>query len=134
MSAWVKELRKLLDEAGVSYEIEEGVRVHLGNIVVEAGESTSGKYAVTVSMQLPSEAGLEDVDSYVNDFKIALSLVSKLKGQVAYELDTSLPDYPTLRIIVEFRDPLDMAKALGNAVKSLVEEGVVEAKQPTVEG
>lgn len=125
---WIKELRKILDELGINYEAEENIRVHVGEVVVQIGEFEEGEkgYYVTASISLPSsESTLEEFDYYMNSFKAALKLILRLTGEVKYELDTSLPDYPVLHITKKFNDAGKLVEDLKNVLKKLVEEGLV---------
>jgi len=125
---WIKELRKILDELGINYEAEENIRVHVGEVVVQIGEFEEGEkgYYVTASISLPSsESTLEEFDYYMNSFKAALKLILGLAGEVKYELDTSLPDYPVLHITRKFNDAGKLVEDLKNVLKKLVEEGLV---------
>jgi len=125
---WIKELRKILDELGISYEAEENVRVHVGEVVVQIGELEEDErgYYVTASISLPSsESTLEEFDYYMDSFKAALKLILGLSGEVKYELDTSLPDYPVLHITKKFNDAEKLVEDLKNVLKSLLEKDLV---------
>ena len=135
---WIKELRKILDELGISYEAEENIRVHVGEVVVQIGEFEEGEkgYYVTASISLPSsESTLEEFDYYMDSFKAALKLVLGLTGEVRYELDTSLPDYPVLHITKKFNDAGKLVEDLKSILKKLVEEGFgVMGRESVAEG
>ena len=123
---WIKELRKILDGLGISCEAEENVRVHVGEVVVQIGELEEDErgYYVTASISLPSsESTLEEFDYYMDSFKAALKLILGLSGEVKYELDTSLPDYPVLHITKKFNDAGKLVEDLKSILKKLVEEG-----------
>jgi len=132
---WIKELRKVLDELGISYEAEENVRVHVGEVVVQIGEFEEGEkgYYVTASINLPSsESTLEEFDYYMDSFKVALKLMLGLTGEIRYELDTSLPDYPVLHITRKFNDAGKLVENLKNTLKKLVEEGIIGVSRDSV--
>jgi len=132
---WIKELRKVLDELGVSYEAEENIRVHVGEVVVQIGEFEEGEkgYYVTTSINLPSsDSTLQEFDYYMNSFKTALKLILGLTGELKYELDTSLPDYPVLHVTRKFDDAGKLIENLKNVLKKLVEEGLVRASEGSV--
>jgi len=135
---WIKELRKILDELGISYEAEENLRVHVGEVVVQIGEFEEGEkgYYVTASISLPSsESTLEEFDYYMDSFKAALKLVLGLTGEVRYELDTSLPDYPVLHITKKFNDAGKLVEDLKSILEKLVEEGFgVMGRESVAEG
>ena len=135
---WIKELRKILDELGISYEAEENIRVHVGEVVVQIGEFEEGEkgYYVTASISLPSsESTLEEFDYYMDSFKAALKLVLGLTGEVRYELDTSLPDYPVLHITKKFNDAGKLVEDLKSILEKLVEEGFgVMGRESVAEG
>ncbi|HIC99368.1 MAG TPA: hypothetical protein EYP08_07010 [Pyrodictiaceae archaeon] len=132
---WIKELRKVLDELGISYEAEENVRVHVGEVVVQIGEFEEGEkgYYVTASINLPSsESTLEEFNYYMDSFKVALKLMLGLTGEMRYELDTSLPDYPVLHITRKFNDAGKLVENLKNILKKLVEEGIIGVSRDSV--
>jgi len=132
---WIKELRKVLDELGISYEAEENVRVHVGEVVVQIGEFEEGEkgYYVTASINLPSsESTLEEFNYYMDSFKVALKLMLGLTGEMRYELDTSLPDYPVLHITRKFNDAGKLVENLKNTLKKLVEEGIIGVSRDSV--
>ncbi len=136
MSEWVKKLKKALEEAGVSFEAEETVRIHLGDLVVEVGEAEKGP-TVTVSLQLPgAPPSAEEVESYTKTYQLALKLVSRLTGELGYELDTSLPGYPLLHIVVAYTDADKMAEEIIAAVKELAPEAGTQEKagEEVIEG
>lgn len=116
---WVEELKSLLSSLGVSFEVEESVRFHVDDIVVEVVDEGDG-FSVTASVNLPTpDAGPGDVDYYANQYRSALRLMLGLGGGLEYELDTSLPDYPLLRIVKRFSDAGELLEALRRSLKAL---------------
>ncbi len=116
---WVEELKALLSSLGVSFEVEESVRIHVGDVVAEVVEE-DGSITVTASVSLPTpDAGPGDVDYYASQYRTALRLMLGLGGGLEYELDTSLPDYPLLRIVKRFREPGEVLEALRRSLESL---------------
>ncbi len=120
---WLKRIRDAVEELGYSYEFEETLRVHVGDVIVEVGVEEGGKgYTVTVSVQLPpSDAAEDELEYYSRLYEQALRVVLGLEGEVRYEIDTSLPDYPALHIVRVYRDPEKLADQLIERLKKLVE-------------
>ncbi len=112
---WVDKLVNGLKELGLSYEVEENVRIHIDDLVIQVSESGDG-YTVTISVQLPPSE-IDDVGRYVESYRKALEIVSKLSGEIVYELDTSLPDYPFLYISRRYSDPNKMIEELLSALR-----------------
>lgn len=95
----LKALREVFERCGYPFELEEKLRFHAGRTIVEVSEG-EGLLLVETSIPLPSTSSTEG--EYVDAsevFKDAMSFYSRLRGRVSYELDLSLPDYPTLRIL-----------------------------------
>ncbi len=114
---WANRLQQWLKQRGVSFEAEgEATRIHLpSGVYIEITESMEGEgYDVVITVPLPgtgSEAG--DTKSAISD---AFEIVSLLGGELRYELDDSLPEYPSLRIIRSYRDPEELVDALISAL------------------
>jgi hypothetical protein len=130
---WAKRIQSFLKEKGVSFEAEgEAVRIHVDSFTVEVMEAPGGEgYAIAITAPLPGsshEALDEDVRKAVDG---ALKLAGLLGAEeLKYELDTSIPGYPSMRIMVIYKEPEKLADAL---IKALEEYGVGGAKEP-VEG
>ncbi|AEM39778.1 hypothetical protein Pyrfu_1925 [Pyrolobus fumarii 1A] len=121
MSAWLKKLRDVVEEVGYSYEAEETMRIHIGDIIVEVGVE-DGKYAVTVSVPLPgSGATDEEVDYYARLYEQGLRVLLGLGGDVKYEVDTSLPDYPSLHMTRLYDDADKLVEDMSRLLRKLVE-------------
>jgi len=117
---WIKRVIELVKRYGVKFEAEESVRIHVGSAVVEVREADEG-FRVTAQIQLPqSESPLQDFDYSAEQFAETMKFVSKLKsGQIVYELDTSLPDYPYFIVSRLYRSLDELLKDLEEALKEL---------------
>ena len=121
MSAWLKRIRDAVEEIGYSFEFEETLRIHVGDVIVEVG-ADENRYTVTVSVQLPGgEASEEELDYYTRLYEQALRVVLGLSGELRYEIDTSLPEYPSLHIMRVYNDPEKLADELIERLKKLAE-------------
>lgn len=121
MSAWLKRIRDAVEEIGYSFEFEETLRVHVGDVIVEVG-ADENRYTVTVSVQLPGgEASEEELDYYTRLYEQALRVVLGLSGELKYEVDTSLPEYPSLHIVRVYSDPEKLADELIEKLRRLAE-------------
>lgn len=95
----LKALREVFESCGYPFELEEKLRFRAGRALVEVGEG-EGVLIVETSIPLPSASSTEEEYADASEiFKDAMTLLSRLRGKVNYEVDLSLPDYPTLRII-----------------------------------
>jgi hypothetical protein len=130
---WAKRIQSFLKEKGVSFEAEgEAVRIHVDGFTVEVMEAPGGEgYAIAITVPLPgssSEASDEEVRRTVSE---ALRLAGLLGAEeLSYELDTSIPGYPSMRIMVVYKEPEKLADTL---IKALEEYGVGGSGEP-VEG
>jgi len=117
---WTKRVVELVKRYGVKFEAEESVRMHIGSAVVEIREADEG-FRVTAQIQLPqSESPSQDFDYAAEQFAETMKFVSKLKsGQIVYELDTSLPDYPYFIVSRLYRSLDELLKDLEEALKEL---------------
>jgi len=122
---WIDRLKNVLEELGLSYEIEEAVRIHINNMIVQISEGSEGEMNVSISVALPSsEVSVDDVGRYVSDIEKAFSLAARLsRGELLYELDTSLPSYPTLYITRVYRDRDALVNDLIDALRSMICKG-----------
>ncbi len=121
MSAWLKRIRDAVEEIGYSFEFEETLRIHVGDVIVEVG-ADENSYTVTVSVQLPGgEASEEELDYYTRLYEQALRVVLGLSGELRYEVDTSLPEYPSLHMVRVYSDPEKLADELIERLKKLAE-------------
>lgn len=113
-TGWAKRLQGFLRDRGISFEAEgEATRIHLGDIVVEVAEAGGGRgYAVVITVPLPGSSREAD-EAAGRALADAIRLAGLLGAEgLGYELDTSLPGYPSLRIIVEYMDPRELADTL----------------------
>jgi len=116
---WLKRVCEELEKLGVSFEAEENVRIHVDDIVVQIAEGGDKAFSVSISIQLPPSE-VEDLEKYVDSFRKALTIASRMRsGELAYELDTSLPDYPFLYIVRKYDDVETLVKELVEALKSV---------------
>jgi len=122
---WIDRLKKVLEELGLSYEIEEAIRIHIDGMIVQISEGSEGEISVSISVALPSsEISLDDVRKYAKDIEKAFSLAACLnRGELLYELDTSLPSYPTLYITRVYRDRDALVSDLINALRNMIYGG-----------
>ena len=116
-SEWVKRIQSILSKSSLRYEVEEAIRIHVDDIIIQIGESSDGLLSVSFSISLPSESSKEEIERVVQSFEKALHMSSILEqGELSYELDTSLPNYPVLYIVRKYRDTdaliLDVEKML----------------------
>ena len=117
---WAKKIQGFLKERGVSFEAEgEATRIHLDDIVVEVTEAESGEgYAIVITVPLPGSSSEALDEATSRTLASAMKLAGLLDAEeLGYELDTSLPGYPSLRIIVEYSDPNTLADKLVEALK-----------------
>ena len=116
---WAKKLQRFLKENGFSFDAEgEATLVNLGEVTIEVGES-NGKYAVTVSVPLPGAGEDDDPDHYSEAFRKAITVMLGIGGSLEYQLDTSLPDYPTLYITRKFDDPEELVDKFISALRKI---------------
>jgi hypothetical protein len=95
----LKALREVFESCGYPFELEERLRFRAGRALVEVGEG-EGVLVVETSVPLPSTSSTEEEYLGASEvFRDAMTFLSRLRGRVSYEVDLSLPDYPTLRIV-----------------------------------
>jgi phage host-nuclease inhibitor protein Gam len=112
-SEWLEKVKRFLRDAGVRFEAEESVRIHVGDVVAEVSEREGG-FVVTLSVEVPTTLNLEDVDRYANAYRDMLKMIAKAGKEPRYELDTSI-GYPFLRAVIELGsidDVLEMLKKM----------------------
>ncbi len=120
-SAWIKKIRDVVEDVGYSYEFEETLRIHVGDVVVEVGVE-GDKPAVTVSVPLPSPASSEEeLDYYLRVYEQGLRVFLGLRGEAKFEVDTSLPEYPSLHLTRVYEDGERLAEDMGSLLRKLVE-------------
>ncbi len=135
---WARRLQSFLKEKGVSFEAEgEAVRIHINGFTVEVMEAPNGEgYAIAVTVPLPgssSEAADEEARRTVAE---ALRFAGLLGAEeLGYEVDTSIPGYPSMRITVVYREPEKLAETLMKAIEEYgVETAAPEGQGEAVEG
>ncbi len=119
-SSAAKLLQSALKDLGVRFEAEgDMTRIMLDGAVIEVRDEPGGGYIVLATLSLPAEAG-EDPGEYIGAFSRVLSVFMRLRGRIRYELDSSLQDYPMLRIYVIYDDLYQLAEDLVEAVRTVV--------------
>ncbi len=122
MASWIKKIRDVVEEVGYSFEFEETLRIHIGDIVVEVGVE-GDKPAVSISIPLPSSASTEEeLDYYLRMYEQGLRVFLGLKGEARYEVDTSLPEYPSLHLTRIYDNGDELAEDMGSLLRKLVEQ------------
>ncbi len=121
MGEWAKELTEWLRQRGFSFEAEgEAIRVHLDNgIIVEVVESRRGQgYDVVVTVPLPGNSDEALDEASQKAIVDAYQILGRLSvDEVSYEVDDSMPEYPSLRVYaVGFSDPTHMARKIVDAL------------------
>jgi hypothetical protein len=113
---WAWRLQRRLRELGVSFEAEgSATRITLpGGAIVEVVEAGEG-YGLAATIPLPGGGDPEAADAAWE----ALRLMASLGVELSYELDTSLPGYPMLRVTAAFRDPHALSEKLLSALQAL---------------
>ncbi|MEB3780142.1 MAG: hypothetical protein GSR85_07925 [Desulfurococcales archaeon] len=119
-SSAAKLLQSALKDLGVRFEAEgDMTRIMLDGAVIEVRDEPGGGYIVLATLSLPAEAG-EDPGEYIEAFSRVLGVFMRLRGRIRYELDSSLQDYPMLRIYVIYDDLYQLAEDLVEAVRAVV--------------
>lgn len=124
MSEVLDRVSQIASRLGLSFEKEESVRIHIGEVQVQVVPEGERAASVTISLPLPSEySTIEDIESLVNSYRAALTVFLSLKSfdEAKYELDTSLPTNPCLYLTKKFSNLDALAKEL--------EEGLEKAKE-----
>ena len=120
-SSWSRRLQSWLRDCGLHFEAEgEATRISLGGgVLLEIAESLEGEgYEVVASIPLAG-TGREAVETGLPALVArALDVIARVAGdrQLNYDLDTSLPSYPILRVRAAFTDPWEMAEAIAEAL------------------
>ena len=116
---WAKRLQGFLRDAGISFEAEgEATRIHLGMLSIEVTEAGENGYAVVLTVPLPGSSEDAGDEETVNAYRDALRVLAGLGAEeLRYELDTDMPGYPALRVIIEYSDPNELAEKLIEALK-----------------
>ncbi len=95
----LKAIKQVFERCGYPFELEEKLRFHAGRAIIEVGEE-EGLILVEASIPLPSTSSTEEEYLDTSElFRDSMSFYSKVRGRLSYELDLSLPDYPTLRVL-----------------------------------
>ena len=125
---WARRLQSFLRESGISFEAEgEATRVHLGMLSVEVTESGENSYAIVITVPLPGSSADAGDEENARAYSNALRVLERLGAEeIRYELDTDVPGYPSLRIIVEYSDPGELAEKLIEALKPFARQGAVD--------
>ncbi len=116
---WANRLQRWLKERGVSFEAEgEATRIHLDSgVYVEVAESLEGSgYDLVVTVPLPG-TGEEAGEDTIRAIRDAFELLHLVGGGLRYELDNSIPEYPSLRIMRGFEDPEELVEKLIGALE-----------------
>jgi len=118
---WANRLQRWLREHGFSFEAEgEAVRIHLpGGAYVEITEAQDGGEGFEVAITVPLAGTGEEAEEAAKAFQEAMTVAKGLGGELRYELDTSIPEYPSLKVARAFTDPEEMATRLMEALRPL---------------
>jgi len=119
--AWANRLQQWLRSRGVSFEAEgEATRISLpSGLYIEVAESLEGEgYDLVFTLPLPGRG--EEAEEARRAIEDAMELLAMIGGELRYELDTSLPDYPTLRVLRGFQDPEELVNRLTGALERLL--------------
>lgn len=125
---WAKKLQAFLRESGISFEAEgEATRIHLGMLSIEVTESGESNYAIVITVPLPGSSADAEDEENVKAYSNALEMLRRLGvDEVKYELDTDVPGYPSLRIMIEYSDPSELAEKLIEALKPFTGRGDID--------
>jgi hypothetical protein len=118
---WSKSLQEWLKECNFSFEAEgEATRINIDGVLVEVAEASQGEgYDIVISVQLPSQGSSESAsDAELVARAIELAVKVAENRRIRYDLDDSLPDYPMLRAIINFKDPWDLVDAVYKALQN----------------
>ncbi len=117
-SEWIQMVREVLDRAGIRYEAEESIRIHIDDVVLQISEAEGKGFIVTASVELSSRPTMQDIERIIDTLKRTLTILSITGREFVYELDTSLPSYPFLYISINYGDIYelleDLRKVIGN--------------------
>ncbi|GEM_PF-2013490 len=115
----LKAIKQVFERCGYPFELEEKLRFHAGRAIIEVGEE-GGLILVEASIPLPSTSSTEEEYLDTSElFRDAMSFYSKVRGRLSYELDLSLPDYPTLRVL----KVVERVEELAESIRDYLEHG-----------
>jgi hypothetical protein len=115
----LKAIKQVFERCGYPFELEEKLRFHAGRAIIEVNEE-GGLILVEASIPLPSTSSTEEEYLDTSElFRDAMSFYSKVRGRLSYELDLSLPDYPTLRVL----KVVERVEELAESIRSYLEHG-----------
>ncbi len=119
------ELQRSLKNLGCRFEAEgDMVRIHLGDSVIELKDEPGRGVMVEAQIPLSEEAPYseDEIRSTAESAKAAITVVLKAaRGlRLEYELDTSIPGYPMLRMRFY---PEDYKAAADRLLEAILSEG-----------
>ncbi len=115
-----KLLQSALKNLGIRFEAEgDMTRIMLDGAIVEVRDEPGGGFIVLATLPLPAEPS-DDIQSYKEALSIVLDLFMKLKGRIRYEIDSSLQDYPMLRMYIIYDDLYQLAEDLVEALEVML--------------
>ncbi len=114
---WIDEIKSILREYNVSFESEESVRVHISDVILEIRRSEEN-YIITINIEIPKYIDINDIDRYVDAYRIFLEILAKASAEPVYELDSSI-GYVFLRALINFKDLGSVISTLRNILGSV---------------
>ena len=115
----LKAIKQVFERCGYPFELEEKLRFRAGRAIIEVDEE-GGLILVEASIPLPSTSSTEEEYLDTSElFRDAMSFYSKVRGRLSYELDLSLPDYPTLRVL----KVVERVEELAESIRDYLEHG-----------
>jgi len=137
VSGVLDRVAEIASRLGLSFEKEESVRIHLGEVQVQVAPEDDGAVSVTIAIPLPSEySRIEDLDTLVKSYRAALEVFLSLESfdEVKYELDTSLPTNPCLYLSKRFTKVEELLRELENGLEKARSLAIEPETEKELEG
>ena len=119
---WANRLQQWLRSRGLSFEAEgEATRIHLDSgLYIEVSEDIEdpSRYAIVLTIPLPGTG--EEAEEAKKAIDDALELLGLIGGELRYELDNSIPEYPSIRVTRAFENPEELVAKLTTALEQLL--------------